>query len=394
MIKKIIFIILFFTPSLTYSNQNQQRLFVKTFEVKQGITSDFAEKFCDKLMLYFFQECKNKYRILNESDIKIMYQQAEILLVTGCNAEKCLLEIAYIIDADLIIYGKIKKNEGKIHIFAQSLIRKRKENSLIKRSIVDISFYQFQMDWYVREIGKKLINPKYFIDKKKSPTEMKIELDIKEQKFFKIKGFNINILEFKTDDSTIAMVIDYLKKIVKKGDNYFKDQKYKSAFEKYQEAIEKIETKLPLLKQSKIKNLKDSVEDRIIKSRAMYYKTRIESIDKITKSNKQEEVLNQYEYIKKEFNRNEVVKTFRDRYPEYYTDWTDKQLWGNISKSPNAFKKAFPEYKHWSNKDIKQKLTTIEKRYKNRLNISINKAIQQRLNSIYMIVAKHKEKKR
>ena len=44
-----------------------------------------------------------------------MYKQAKDLLTVGCDAESCLIQIAYAIDADLIVYGRIEKKEGKIH---------------------------------------------------------------------------------------------------------------------------------------------------------------------------------------------------------------------------------------------------------------------------------------
>ncbi len=75
-IKKLLLLILILAilPLSIYSKEKSERLFIKTFDAKEGILLKTAEAFRDKLVLYFFQECGGKYRVLSEDDIKIMYQ--------------------------------------------------------------------------------------------------------------------------------------------------------------------------------------------------------------------------------------------------------------------------------------------------------------------------------
>ncbi|MEK6647189.1 MAG: formylglycine-generating enzyme family protein [Candidatus Firestonebacteria bacterium] len=355
--KKILLLFLLFSVSVFAQSQETkkpERLFIKTFEVKEGIPATLSEYFRDKLVLYFFQEAGEKYRVLSEADINIMYKQAKDLLTVGCDAESCLIQIAYAIDADLIVYGRIEKKEGKIHTFAQTIIRDRKTNELEKGSVVEVSFYQSQLEWFAKEIVKKLINPKYLIDTSKAPTEVKIELEMKELNLPALKGLNISILEFKTDDTTIGMILDYSKPLLEEGDNYFKSRNYEIALKKYQQIIEKIETKLPESRQTKLATFKSSIEDRIISSYGMYFKARIEKEDSIAKQGQYENALSGYEDIKYELNQikdkyktglNDLYKVLSERLDAIYliqAEYNEKQ--GDIFYSEYKFNDAIWKY--------------------------------------------------
>ena len=264
-IKKLflLILILIILPLSGYSKEKSERLFIKTFETKKGISKETAEKFRDKLVLYFFQEEGERYRVLSEDDIKIMYQQAEELLKIGCNAEECLMQIAYTIDADIIIYGKMEKSEGKINVLAQSLVRNRETDELVKKSIVNKSFYESQMNWYAREIVKKLINSDYFVDENKAPLEIKIEIAPELLKTTKLKTRKLKVLKFAIDDTALQTIMNVLKDIVLQGDDFYQKKDITDARLKYEEVIEKIETKVSGEKQKKLADFKKSVYDRI-----------------------------------------------------------------------------------------------------------------------------------
>jgi len=257
----IISLLIMILPSALLS-QNK-RLFIKSFERKRGVSREFAEKFRDKLMLYYFEEGRGAYRVLGENDIKIMYEQAEELLKMGCDAEECLLQIAYTIDADVIIYGKIEKDGGKINVLSQSLIRDRESDELIKHSIVNVSFYESQVDWYAKEMVKKLINPTYFIDKSKAPLEIKIEVSSDLLKTTSLESKELKMLKFKTDDTALQTIISILKDIISRGDNFYKNKDMHKARLKYNEVLEKIRTKISTGKQVKLGDLKEDVYERI-----------------------------------------------------------------------------------------------------------------------------------
>jgi len=151
-----------------------------------------------------------------------------------------------------------------------------------------------------------LINPNYRIDPSQAPTEMKIELEISELKLTGIKSLDIDVFQFKTTDSTVARIIDYLKELIKAGDDYFKKKDYSSALLEYKKVIEKIRTKLPESKQKKLTEFESSVDDRIVSSYAMYFKGNIKKADKTARSGDYLKALKNYENIKEEFNQIET----------------------------------------------------------------------------------------
>ncbi len=345
------FILVFLLSNMAFS---KSRAYVKDLVPEKGITKETANKIRDIITLTIFEKYGDRYRIVSDDDVKIMFKQAETLMQTGCDAERCIIEIGYSIDADEIIYGTVTSKMGKIYLTMNNLKRDREIDEFSKKAFVKVDFYKSQLDWYASEVAKKLINPKYRVDPSKAPTEMKIELDISDLKLTGIKGLDISVFKFKTTDSTIARIIDYLKELIKSGDNNFKEKNYSSALLEYQKVIEKIETKLTKSKQVKLAKFKVSVDDRIVSSYAMYFKIEIEKADKTAKAGKYENALNDYEEIKKEFNQ---IKTKYRSKLEYLNTTINKRTdavyimkakynekEGDVYYSEYKFEKAIRKY--------------------------------------------------
>ena len=370
------FIFVFFLSNMAFS---KSRVYVKDLVPGKGITKEAANKIRDIITLTIFEKYGDRYRIVSDDDVKIMFKQAETLMQTGCDAERCIIEIGYSIDADEIIYGTVTSKMGKIYLTMNNLKRDRETDEFSKKAFVKNNFYKSQLDWYASEVAKKLINPKYRIDPSKAPTEMKIELDISDLKLAGIKGLDISVFQFKTTDSTIARIIDYLKELIKSGDNNFKEKNYSSALSEYQKVIEKIETKLTKSKQAKLTKFKASVDDRIVSSYAMYFKIEIEKADKIAKAGKYENALNDYEEIKREFNQiktkyenklkylNSTINRRTDSVYIIKAKYNEKE--GDVYYSEYKFEKAIRKYGDalWSVGKIHYKKLSENVKYKKKL---------------------------
>ncbi len=340
-----------------HAKEQQKRLFIKTFDTKEGISKSLADKFRDKLVLYFFEEGAGIYRVLSESDIRIMYKQAEELLKIGCNAEQCLIQIAYTIDADVIIYGKIERVESKINIFAQSLVRDRSSDELLKSSVVNISFYESQIDWYAKEIVKKLIDSNYFIDESKAPLEIKVDVSPELLKSTELKSEKLQILKFNVDDTALKTITGILKDIVLQGDNFYQKKDTKNSRAKYEEVIEKIETKISSDKQKKLIDFKEKVYDRIEATYSIEFQKILKSADKHFKNKDYKSAYNEYKSIDKQIDHIEstypdvskrleyfkhIAKQRRDLIREIYAE--KKILKGDTFYSDYKFEQAIDNY--------------------------------------------------
>jgi hypothetical protein len=80
------------------------------------------------------------------------------------------------------------------------------------------------------------------------------------------------VLDFKTDDSSVQNVVNFLKEMVREGDELFEQKKFGEAQAKYEAVLQKIEEKVLPEKRKKITKLEESLEERIANSIILYEK--------------------------------------------------------------------------------------------------------------------------
>ena len=183
-----------FIISINYSQADQKKkkkLFVNNLTVKQGVPKSLAEKARDYITLSVFESYGRYYQIVTDEDIKVMYQKAELMMATGCDAENCVLQVADAINADEIIYGNITKEKNKLRFSVQNLERDSNTLSVSKKSLVNMAFFESKLEWYCNEIAKKLVNPKYNIDTRKAVSKITAKFDVEDIKIKEFEGINI-----------------------------------------------------------------------------------------------------------------------------------------------------------------------------------------------------------
>lgn len=272
------------------------KLFIKNPEIKTGISAQFSADFTKRLTLHFFEA--GGYRVLDENDIKIIYQEAEQLLALGCDADQCIMQIAHAINADEVVYGTIEKPAEKIHLYIQLLKKDVKTNKMAKQSIIDVSFFESQTDWYADEIVKKLINPDYVIDNSKASFEVKIIPKLEPITLKEIKQDEIKPITFKIDDDTVNMIVNVIKNILINGDTLINQNEYSAAILKYEDAISRIETKVTNNKQVKLISLKNDIFSRIANVYKMIFRDQLKISD---------DLLTQYNYSDAEKEYQDII---------------------------------------------------------------------------------------
>ncbi|MDD5065546.1 MAG: formylglycine-generating enzyme family protein [bacterium] len=297
----LLLLIFFLIPGIAQAKP--ARLFIKTFEAKQGVSASLAEEFHDKLVLYFFQETAGKYRVISETDIKVMYQQAEQMMSNNCDETQCLTQIASILDADLIVYGKLEERQGKLRVFSQALKRDRTTKEPDKNSVVEAEFDRSGLGWYAREIVRKLIKPEYSMEAAVTAESVKDLSGLKKPPAEWGKPPGLQPLNVPADSAAMAMISDYAQSLVSEGDGYYTNKEYENASRKYRQALEAMETKVPRSKQEELAGFRSSVEGRIAASYGMYLKERMGEPEKSLRREKYEEALYGYEKINDEFRR-------------------------------------------------------------------------------------------
>ena len=192
----------------------------------------------------------------------LMNQKAAQLQLQGCSDEVCMKQIAEAIDADEIIYGDVLPEDGKVKFLFNNIYRDKSSLQMSVKSVVEIKFNENQFDHFIRETTIKLIEPKYKINMN---VEIKADdtISVKTINLGKVDGLDLSVLDFKSNDSSISNILDYLKQEIQKGDDHFTRKEYKAARENYLLVMDSVKTSLTKEKRNKLKSFEDSVIDRI-----------------------------------------------------------------------------------------------------------------------------------
>ena len=246
-----------------YAN-SKKKLYLSKVNVLQGVPAGIKSSIINRIKLNVLEKYEDKYQIVSDSDVALMNQKAAQLQKQGCSDEVCMKQIAEAIDADEIIYGDVTLEEGKIKFSLTNILRDKNTLQMSTKSVVEVKFYESDYDHYAKEATIKLLEPKYQI---KTPTLVfQDKLELKAIDLGKTGSGTLSVLDFKTDDSSVQNVVNFLKDMVREGDELFAQKKYGEAQGKYEGVLRKIEDKVLPEKRKKITKLEESVEDRIANS--------------------------------------------------------------------------------------------------------------------------------
>lgn len=280
----------------------KKKLYISTIKAN-GVDARLAARVKEGIRLAIFEEFGARYQVIDDDAIKVMYRQAEAIMSSGCDDTSCITQIADGINADEIVYGEVARDGAKIAASITCL--ERKGTSLGTKSIVRVSFLESQVDWIASETAKKLMNAAYKIDLAKAPEE-RAQMRLGGIELTPVKGLDIAVISFRSEDETVSKIIDYSKGLVAEGDRFYNEREYAKARARYGEVVEKVRTKLGKEKQAKMREYIDGIYKRIASTVLMEYKPKIEKIDAGIKGVKEpgeadlEKVLGKYGALEEE----------------------------------------------------------------------------------------------
>lgn len=279
------------------AQQKYKKIYIKEISSDSGVKNKIAERIRDQIALSIFAKYNNLYYVINDSDIKKMYEHAELLMIQS-DDQSLIAQMANAINADEIIYGKLYSENGKLRLLCTNLERNRSTLNLVTKSTFEVTFFENQVDWYSSEASHKLIDFKYEINEKNIPViDEAIKIDIINTAI--INGTELKIINFSTNDNTIAQIIEYLKEQIEKGDIYYNQRKLNDARSQYESVLNRIENKLSLDNQKKMSKFTSEVKQRINLCIAIEYKNKIDSIDTTLLKNKTSDESSIIKYKKK-----------------------------------------------------------------------------------------------
>ncbi len=139
------------------------KLFISKIEIAGDVPSAVRESIHLKLKSAIIEKYGKNYNIVGQTDLEVLFRQAETFQKQGKEIQTFLTEISGAKDADEIIYGKVFKDEGQIKLLLNNLKRDSVTKEFFTKSIVDISFFDTDFDFYIREAAEKIMNPRHKI---------------------------------------------------------------------------------------------------------------------------------------------------------------------------------------------------------------------------------------
>jgi hypothetical protein len=246
------------------SANTKKKLYLSKVNVMQGVPAGIKSSIINRIKLNVLEKYEDKYQIVSDSDVALMNQKAAQLQKQGCSDEVCMKQIAEAIDADEIIYGDVSLEEGKIKFSLTNILRDKNTLQMSTKSVVEVKFSESDYDHYAKEATIKLLEPKYQI---KAPALVfQDKLELKAIDLGKTGSGTLSVLDFKTDDSSVQNVMNFLKEMVREGDELFEQKKFGEAQKKYEAVMQKIEEKVLPEKRKKISKFEESVIERITNS--------------------------------------------------------------------------------------------------------------------------------
>lgn len=272
----LLYLTLLYTIGL--SAAEKKKLYVSKVTPYGPVPEIVSSTIVSRIKLALIENYQKDYQIVSDDDIAVMYKKAAELQKTSCDADSCLRQIAEMVDADEILYGKVTSSKNNtIQVSLTSLSRDKKTLRLDTKGIVEESFPESQYNHYIRELTLKCMDKGYTINRN---VAFQTDIQITPISFSRVEGVNLNKIDFKTDDALLKKFSGFFEKEIAEADALFSSGKYAEARKDYEGLLEKFNREVPSSKKSLLKDVEPSLKKRIGLSVAMYYKTRVETVDK------------------------------------------------------------------------------------------------------------------
>ncbi|TAL35332.1 MAG: formylglycine-generating enzyme family protein [Spirochaetes bacterium] len=265
-----------------HAGDAKKKLYISTVKT-DGVPLKLAAEVREGLKLAIIERYGHEYYVMDDEAVKVMYKQAEKIMIAGCGAESCIQQIADAINADEIIYGDLRGEGGNLTLVLNCLTRDPKSFAISTKSMVKEGFTEKLLPHFVREAAAKLVDPAYTMKKPREEV-FKGAISLKGIEVDTQRGVDITVLNFNSTDESVQKILGYTKELMQEGDILFKDGNYKKAAKQYVSILDRIRSKLTEESQKKMAEFTEGAKRRADASYAMLYKAEIEEVDSALQS--------------------------------------------------------------------------------------------------------------
>ena len=283
-------------------------------------SKNISERIQNLLMTELISRGGNKFLFMDSSMMVGLVDQTTLNIKMGAEgASKELKKIARAGDFQQLIKAKVTKQGNQFVLNLRQAVSQPKYS--LKTSI-SLRFYSYQMEYYAKEIAKKIFNAKYRINRRKAPSLADVEIKIKDLVLSGIKLGNLQFQPLKTSskpifslDSTqnygnLNVFVQVMRKYVDQADQSTNDTNYSQATEIYEKILTAIRTLTPS-KQRKLQKDVQKIENRILNSQLLFYQTEIKKNDSILQNKDYSTAFEKYKEIAKSIENEQNFKNPR-----------------------------------------------------------------------------------
>jgi len=145
---------------LTISFSNllaEEKIYIFHFKVKGSTDKDLEKKVRNGLLLSILKIYPGKFKIMDDDSIQDLSKKLEKLQLAGCSEEICIQEISQAIDARDLISGIVTQTGTKLLFDFKKVRKDELTYAQTTESTVNEEFEVSQMDYFLNESAKKLI---------------------------------------------------------------------------------------------------------------------------------------------------------------------------------------------------------------------------------------------
>lgn len=272
-------LLFFLSLSLNVFSQPLKKVYVFKIKVTGSQEKNIEKKIRNSIILNIINNFKEKYSIVDEDSLLELSQKLSKLQKYGCSDEICMQEISNAIDADEFISGEIyiEKDTYKVDMRNTQKNRETLETSI--KSIVNESFYSFQLEYFLEEIVKKLINPSYAINKKNAP--FNFSRGLKFSSFDFQSATKLPQISFQNKgDKKFEILLDTLKSYLLQADMLFSSKVYEKSLQSYKTILNTIQETTRTEDKQKLSEFLSITQERIRLTQSILLGNELSELDK------------------------------------------------------------------------------------------------------------------
>jgi len=276
---RILFILIIFTfPITLFAQTKKSKIFIPNFEVSNSLGKPIQKKAMGIVVGTITKYFYDSFDVIDEDLANIILKTTEKAQKIGCSvlSEKCVIMYIDALDADFRIAGNLTQEGNKIRLDFK-LYSVKDGKAKIESTAVE-SAYSFQLDFYISEITRALLDKKYKIESSKAPQFAESTADPGSIKVQEISGLDARLMEFSTTDELATQIVNDQKPLLKKADQSYSEKEYAKAIRLYN-SIKTGFSSLQSNTLSKLSSFVEGIENRLDNSYANLYLIKLKEID-------------------------------------------------------------------------------------------------------------------